>query len=537
MNKRVDPFLVITLFLIIFIGGILVSFIAPLWTPTTIMWTFFIQYQLTDVIGQTAWLMFGSVFFALIFAVYPAYMMSFYRFRYKKVFEILFILPLALPSYIYWYVYAHMTNVTGFLYAIASQVGLESFISLSHERGAMFLFGLSLYPYLYLGIRAFLVKQPQSLIQTAKTLGLNEWQRFYRIFLPLLRPVLIGSGVLIMMEVLNDFGLVSYFGINVISTSIFQLWFNGNDLNAAARLGSIVVILILIFLGGEIFLRKHPKYAYSTTQLKAIRQTTLVGKKKWIFYGLSSFLWVMSLGLPLFQLGQWLWTIDFFRAVSLTITPLINTLMLGTLTAMIIMLLALTVANVTRYQHLRVYRVLSRLLTLGYSLPGVLIAMAIFLFFIPIERWFVSVNIPISFNLTTSITILLVALVIRYLAIGIQFVESAYQKVGLKFTQASYTLKQGKWVTLVRVDIPMMAQSLVAAVLIILIDVFKELPLTLFLRPFNYDTLATRLYQFAGDEQLAESSPMILVLWIITAFVVYGASHLMIKEDAYEFND
>jgi iron(III) transport system permease protein len=340
-----------------------------------------------------------------------------------------------------------------------------------------------------------------------------------------------------MMEVLNDFGLVSYFGLNVISTSIFQLWFNGNDLNAAARLGSIVVLLILLFLGGEIFLRKHPKYAYSTTQLKAIRQTPLSGLKKIVFYATSSLLWIVSLGLPLIQLGRWLLTIDFLRSVSLTMTPLLNTLLLGTLTAGSIILLALAVANVTRYQHLRVYRVFSRLLTFGYSLPGVLIAMAIFLFFMPIERWFISVRIPFSFHITTSITILVVALVIRYLAIGIQFIESAYQKIGLKFTQASYTLKQGKWLTLARVDIPMMAQSLVAAVLIILIDVFKELPLTLFLRPFNYDTLATRLYQFAGDEQLAESSPMIVVLWVLTALVVYGASHLMIKEDAYEFND
>jgi iron(III) transport system permease protein len=537
MNKRVNPFLLMTLVLIVFIGAILFSFIAPLWTPTTVNWTFFLQYQLQHVIGQTAWLMFGSVFFALLFAVYPAYMMSFYRFRFKKFFEILFILPLALPSYIYGYLYAHMTNVTGFLYDFASYIGFEALVTVTHLRGAMFLFGLSLYPYLYLGIRAFLVKQPQSLIQTAKTLGLNEWQRFYRIFLPILRPVLIGSSVLVMMEVLNDFGLVSYFGLNVISTAIFQLWFNGNDLNAAARLGSIVVILILVFLGGEIFLRKHPKYAYSTTQLKAIRQTPLNGWKKTFFYTYSFFLWFTSLGLPVVQLGRWLVTIDFINAFLLATNPLLNTLMLGTFTAVVIMLLALAVANVTRYQHLRLYRVLSRLLTLGYSLPGVLIAMAIFLFFMPIERWLFNANIDFSFQMTTSIGILLIALVIRYLAIGIQFVESAYQKVGLKFTQASYTLKQGKILTLFRVDMPMMAQSLVAAVLIILIDVFKELPLTLFLRPFNYDTLATRLYQFASDEQLAESSPMMIVLWAITAFVVYGASHLMIKEDAYEFND
>lgn len=532
-----NPFKLITSLILVFMMAMLVSFLIPIFSTPTSLWYFFIEFQFVDVMGQTLILMFGSVIVALTLSVYPAYIMSFYRFKYKKWFEILFILPLALPSYVYGYLYGNMTNVTGIIYNILTPLFNPASLAIQHTRGAMFLFGLSLYPYLYLAIRAFLVKQPQALIASARVLGLTEWQRFYRILLPLLKPVIIGSSVLIMMEVINDFGLVSYFGLNVVSTSMFQLWFNGNDLNAALRLGTIVIVFVVVVLMGEILFKKHPKYTYSTTQLKTIKQESLRGVKRSLFLTFSMALFTLTFGLPFLQIIVWLTRMQRMPSFFVYLDPLLNTMIVGGLTATVIVGFGLMIANVTRYQHLRVYRYLSRLLTLGYSLPGVLIAMAVFLFFIPIENVLQSWNIPFSFRLTTSIGLLITALVIRYLAIGIQFVESSYQKIGLKFTYASYTLKRGKIKTLIGVDMPMMAQSLVAALLIILIDVFKELPLTLFLRPFNFDTLATRLYQFANDEQLAESSPMILMLWGLTAIVVYGASQLMIKQDAYEFND
>jgi iron(III) transport system permease protein len=515
----------VTFALLGFIFALLSSFLSPLLAPTRPLWDVFLTFQLIPVFSNTVWLMIASGFFSIILALPLAYFMSFYRFKGKKIIEILLILPLALPSYVYGFIYGSMTSVTGIL---------SGFIQVFNLRGAILMFTLSLYPYVYLAIRAFLVKQPQSLVSQAKTLGLTEFQRFTRIFLPLLRPAIIGSSVLVMMEVLNDYGLVSYFGVPSISTAIFQLWFNGNDLQSATRLGSIVVIFILCFLGGEMWLRKHPKYTYSTSQLKPLRQEKIHGKKLVFFLSLVTLLTSFTFFLPLVQLIVWLIRMDRSRLFQSLWTPLVNTVLLGFIVATVILLIGLIVANVTRFHHRKWIRLMSRFFTLGYSLPGVLVALTIFLLVLPIERWFNEGNLPLTLGLTTSIGLLLVALVIRYLAIGLQFIESAYQKMGTKFTYASYSLQRGKIATLFQVDIPMMAQSLVAAVLIILIDVFKELPLTLFLRPFNFHTLATRLYQFANDEQLAESSLMIVALWLLTSLVVYGASQLMIKEQAYD---
>ena len=518
----------VTLGLLGIIFALLSSFLSPLLTPAGPLWNVFFNHQLILVFTNTIGLMVGSGMLSIFIALPLAYIMSFYRFKAKKLVEIFLILPLALPSYVYGYLYGSITSVTGLL--------TDTF-QIFHLRGAMLIFTLSLYPYVYLAIRAFLVKQPQSLISQAKTLGLTETQRFFKIFLPLLRPAIIGSSVLVMMEVLNDYGLVSYLGVPSISTAIFQLWFNGNDLQSATRLGSMVVIFILVVLGGEMWLRKHPKYTYSTTQLKPLRQERLSGKKQWVFYTLVAFITSFTFFLPMLQLSIWFIRMDRTRLFQSLIAPLLNTILLGFFVAIFIVLIGLFVANVTRFHQRKWIRLISRLFTLGYSLPGVLVALTIFLFILPIEQWLRQTNIPFTFGLTTSIGLLLVALVIRYLAIGLQFIESAYQKMGTKFTYASYSMQKNKLTTLVLVDIPLMAQSLVAAVLIILIDVFKELPLTLFLRPFNFQTLATRLYQFANDEQLAESSLMIVTLWFMTGLVVYGASQLMIKEQAYDLEN
>lgn len=526
-STPLSSFQLITLLLLGVMIALFISFIGTLWSQPHPLWFLFIEQQGLDVLVNTSLLMIGSALLAIVFAIIPAYFMSLYRFRFKKWVELGMMIPLALPSYVYGYLYGSMTSVTGFLYP---------YFSVLHLRGAIFLFALSLYPYLYLGMRAFLVKQPQSLITNAQTLGLSEKERFFKIFLPLLKPVIIGSSVLVMMEVLNDYGLVSYFGIPVVSTSIFQLWFNGNDLNSATRLAALVVIGIIAFIGFESWLRKHPKNTYSTTQLRSIRQMPLTGKRRFLFWGWVALLTLFSIGFPVIQLSLWFLRMNPNGLFQELLPPLGNTLILGFTVALLIMFFALMVANVTRYQHRRWYRLVSRLFSIGYSLPGVLIALTVFLFVLPLERFFRSMGFPFSFRLTTGITILIIALVIRYLAIGIQFVESSYQKIGTKFTYASYSLQKGKWTTLFRVDMPMMAQSLVAALLIIFIDVFKELPITLFLRPFNYQTLATRLYQFASDEQLVESSLMIVTLWILTGLVVFGASQLMIKEDAYELN-
>jgi iron(III) transport system permease protein len=528
--QSLDLFQIISILFLSLLGVLLLQFFPALFTPASSAWMTVQNYLLTPMIINSIILAGGSGLLAGVIGVGAAYMVTLYDFPFRKILTWLLVLPLAMPSYVLAYVYTSMTSFQGTLdQFIRFFIPLSQPLSIANMGGAIVLFGTTLYPYVYLASRSFLLRQPASLLDSARLLGKGETAIFWHVFLPLLKPALIGSVVLVMMEVLNDYGLTSYFGMNVFATGIFRLWFNGNDVESAIRLSLIILFVVLIILWIESGLRKHKPYGYATTRIKAIQRIQLPNWVKAIT--VIFMLVVLSIGffIPLLQFMLWFPFVTTVAWDAFFSLALWNTVALSTGVALLIALIAFALNQTLRQPKSFLRQGLKRFATLGYSVPGSIIALAVVMLFAPIDRW-LFVQFDLNFLVLTSFFVLLViALVIRYFAVSFNFTESGFQKIGMKFTQASYTLGKSKMATAFLIDLPMIQQGLIAGTLIVMVDLFKELPLTLFLRPLGFDTLATRIFQFASDEQVLQSTPLALLLIGITSVFVLFANRFMIK--------
>ena len=521
---RWNPFEIITGFAFLFVIVFLFQFIPPLLQTPGPMWNLIQTYWFPEVLIQTFALVFGTVFVSLCIGVSLGYWMSFYRIRFARLWDIVLVLPLAMPAYLLAYIYVDLTSSTFF----------QTRFVITNVFGAILLFSLSLYPYIYLATRSFLSKQPQTMYGAAQSLGANHQRIFWKIILPLLRPVLIGSSVLVIMEVLNDYGLVQYFGLRVYATTIFQSWFNGNDLNTAVRFSVQLIGFILVILWIESRLRKSYKYSYATTQIKPLMKRELKGRTKFLFYGVALLVLTFAFIIPVAQLLIWLPSVPSSIYGSAFIDGTISSILMAFYPTMIILVIALAMINFQRLFPQPWKKTIARIITIGYSLPGAVIAVGMILMVIPFDRWMTETFGLDRLLVSGSLWLLTIALVLRFLAVASHLIEGTYYKIGMKYTNASYALGRKHLKTLFAVDLPLISHGVIAAGLIVMVDLLKELPLTLILRPFNLQTLATYLFQFAGDEQINLASPMALMMIVLTGLAVAFASDMMLKVNTYE---
>ncbi len=519
-----DPFAIITGIAFIFVVIFLYQFIPPLLQTPGPMWELMQAYWFPEVLIQTFVLVVGTVVISLGIGVSLGYWMSFYRVKWARFWDILLVLPLAMPAYLLAYIYVDLTSSTFF----------QSQLVITNLFGAIMLFSLTLYPYIYLATRSFLSKQPQTMYAAAQSLGSNQQRIFWRIVLPLLRPVLVGASVLVIMEVLNDYGLVQYFGLRVYATTIFQSWFNGNDLNTAVRFSVQLIVFIFVILWIESRLRQSFKYSYTTTQIKPLMKRELTGRSKIAFYTVAILVLSFALMIPVVQLILWLPSVPSSIYGNAFIDGTISSILMAFYPTVIILGIALAVINFQRIFPKPWKKTISRVLTIGYSLPGAVIAVGMILMVIPFDRWLTETFGLDRLLISGSLLLLTFALVLRFLAVASHLIEGTYHKIGMKYTNASYALGRKHLKTLLAVDLPLISHGVIAAGLIVMVDLLKELPLTLILRPFNLQTLATYLFQFAGDEQINLASPMALMLVLLTGLAVAFASDMMLKVNTYE---
>jgi iron(III) transport system permease protein len=336
------------------------------------------------------------------------------------------------------------------------------------------------------------------------------------------------------MEVLNDYGLVQYFGLRVYATTIFQSWFNGNDLNTAVRFSVQLIGFILVILWIESRLRKSYKYSYATTQIKPLMKRELKGRTKFLFYGVALLVLTFAFIIPVAQLLIWLPSVPSSIYGSAFIDGTISSILMAFYPTMIILVIALAMINFQRLFPQPWKKTIARIITIGYSLPGAVIAVGMILMVIPFDRWMTETFGLDRLLVSGSLWLLTIALVLRFLAVASHLIEGTYYKIGMKYTNASYALGRKHLKTLFAVDLPLISHGVIAAGLIVMVDLLKELPLTLILRPFNLQTLATYLFQFAGDEQINLASPMALMMIVLTGLAVAFASDMMLKVNTYE---
>lgn len=504
-----------------FTGLIVVILLSPIlllalrtWGLETDNWEHLWNYLLGEAVITTLWLAFLSVFGAGVVGVLGAWLVSCYDFPFRRTFEWLFMLPIAIPPYIAAYVYAGTLSYTGSLQATARSFGLlipQNWLDIMSLPGASFIFIITLYPYVYIIVKSFLKQHSAQFIENAQVMGYGSFGILMKIILPLIRIPLMGALILVLMETVSDYGVVKYYGLQTVSTLIFKAWFGLRDLGLAGRLSLGLLMGILIILSSEEWIRGRRGYSMGAGKSGDITLRKLQPKGSILALGFLSTVIMIAFVIPVGQMIFWAalaWenvdVVGIFKVFK-------NTVIMSGLATMIILLISILIGHRTRFMGNRFSVVINRLTQVGYSVPGAIIAVGTLILFVsldgllyPMYQFFNPETKKLI--LTSGLVMLLFAYVVRYLAIGYNSVQAGFTKIGNRFREASTVLGYSTGETLIKVEMPMLRRSLMAGFILVFIDVLKELPLTLLLRPFNYDSLATMVYVYAGDERIHEAS-------------------------------
>ncbi len=525
--------------IIILIPNLLIAF--NLFTEPTDNWAHIKEFLLRNYIYNTVVLISFTAMFTMLIGTSLAWIIINYRFPLRNFFKWALILPLAIPAYIGAYTYQGILNYSGVIQTTLRNsfdihVTSQRLFNIMNIQGAIFIFTIFLYPYVYVITKGFLENQSASLFENARLLGGGPFKIFFRAGLPLSRAAIVGGVVLVILEVLNDYGVVSYFGIQTFSTAIFRTWYGMKDLDSALKLAGILMFLVIIVLVIERIIRGKKSYGYSSANFRPIEAQPLEGMKKWAVFSYCSSIFVIAFLIPVLQLVHWsIMTYDKIMNAEF-ITLVYNSFLVASIAASIIVVIALIVGNYTRLHKGLFPKVASRVITLGYSIPGAAIAIAVITLFVALDGYIASVisffNLNATFVLRTTLVMLTSAYIIRFLAVGYNAIEAGFEKIGSSFTEASRGLGSSVIKTFFRVDIPMLKGAIFGGFILVFVDILKELPLTLFLQPFNFSTLATQAFRYANDEMVQEAAIASMLIIIVSAICIFYFYKVLDKEKA-----
>lgn len=504
--------------------------ISELMKPVTESWIHIKTYLLEEYIKNSIVLIVSVGIITAILGTFFSWSLEVYDFKYNKLLMGLLFLPLAIPPYIAGYIYGGIFGYSGTLERIFMKFNLDPVrIDILSMNGAIFIFVLFLSPYVILVTRSFFARLPASFIESAVLLGKSPFQVFLKIVLPISRGAIIGGVILVILEVLNDYGLVKYFGIPTFSTAIYTTWFGLGDVHSAIRLASNLMIIVFIVMALEHYFRGKGKISQSRASAKYIIKKPPSKIFKSIFYLIYIVYIGFSLIIPVIQLIWWS-SLSSNRVILRDIGQLIvNTLLLALFVTVIIIFCSIIIGNFNRLSNSFLSSAYARIIILGYSIPASIIAIAVLIFFLKVDKLLKPIYLLLEVRnlfLTGSIVMLIFALTIRFMAIGFNSIESGFNKIGIKYYETSRLLGKSGIKTFFKVDLPMLKPAIISAVILTFVDVLKELPLTLILRPFNFDTLATKVYTYAGDEMIHEASFFALIIIAISISGIIFLQHL-----------
>ena len=344
--------------------------------------------------------------------------------------------------------------------------------------------------------------------------------------LPLARPAIAAGLALVLMEILNDYGAVTYYGVTTFTTGIFRAWFSLGDLDTAIRLSAILMVVVLLVLGLERLQRGAARYEESTGRPVSRYRLHGVGAVGAVVF--CSVPLLLGFLLPVAQLTAWSWRVIPNGGAAGLLVLARNSFLLALAAALLCVALAVVIVYAARLDRSPLTRTAGKLVLLGYSIPGAVVAVGVLVAVLGAGFFFEGAGRVL---ITSTVVALMFGYVVRFMAVAFLSVESGFSRVGLNLPAAARVMGAAPFRTLMKVEMPLLRRSLIAAVTLVFIDVIKELPLTLILRPFNFDTLATRAFQLASDEQLAQSAPAALLV-IVTASIVVGVLHTAFEPEA-----
>ncbi|RCW66028.1 iron(III) transport system permease protein [Marinobacter nauticus] len=491
--------------------------------PDENIWPHLIETTLPRYLTTTIQLMIGVGALTLLIGLATAWAVTMCEFPGRKFFEWALLLPFAVPAYVIAYVYTSLLDYAGpvqrglrewFGWQNASDYWFPEIRSLE---GAILMIGLVLYPYVYLLGRAAFLEQSPSLFAVSRSLGHSALSTFFRVVLPIARPAIAVGLSLVLMETLNDFGTVDFFAVQTLTRGLFDTWMNLGNLGGAAQIATTMLIFVVILVTLERYSRRRQQQYAARDNRDPIHRFTMSFPRQMICVVVCAVPLIFGFIIPGATLGYYAW--EYFD-VSWNpdfIQNTFNSLFLSSAAALTTLIIGVTLAYSRRLHNTRGMQILMRLSSLGYAMPGAVLAVGVIVPLAGFDNWLDSLMrdyLGVSTGLLLSGTAfaLIFAYTVRFLAVSAGSVESALQKITPSMDMASRSLGHTPGKTLINVHLPMLRGTLVTAALVVFVDCMKELPATLILRPFNYETLATYVYQFASDEQLYHSALPALII-------------------------
>ncbi len=492
------------------------TIIASLFIPNQEIWQHLYQTILDEYLINSFVLASGVGIITVVLGVSTAWLVTMYQFPMSAVFKYALLLPMAFPAYIVAYTYTGILDVSGPFQEwirMTFEVGYGEywFPEIRSMQGAIFVMSLVLYPYVYLLTRAALLEQSICVLEVARTLGCRPLNVFIRVALPLLRPAIIVGLSLVLMEALADYGTVQYFGVNTFTTGIFRTWFAYDNSLGATQLSACLLSLIIILIYVEQYSRKQSKYFHSSNRYSKIIAKKLHGSHAWLTMLYCLLILILGFLLPLFFIIQWSF-ITYHQVIDEEFVRLVwNSFVLAITTAVIAVVVSLFLVYGKRRYKGFIMPTILKILSYGYAVPGVIIAAGVMT---PVV-WFDKnlnvvvkqlLNLEIGLIFSSGVSILVFAYLVRFLAISLNTLDTSIQKIKPSIDEATMSLGFRSFSMIKKIHIPMMKSGLLTALLMIFVDVLKELPATLILRPFNFNTLAVKTYELANEERLYDAA-------------------------------
>lgn len=482
------------------------------------------EHVLMRYVSGSLKILFGVLALTFILGVSTAFLIAFYDFFGSKILEWVLILPLAIPAYIMGFVWVNLLEFEG---VIPTLLGIDKRIDIMNIYGTILLLSLALYPYVYFFVKNNFSKNLGNILLSAQTLSASNLKIFWKIVLPFCRISIIGSLSLVGMEVLSEYGLVSYFGVDTFSAGIFRTWLNGGDETSGIALASMLILFVFVLLAIESIQRGNRKYTQK--QFVQTPKRALKG-----IYGFLAFAWCFvilffAFIIPMVWLLYWGFY-DFFANLPKFIEAIYYSLFMSIFSAFFIVWISYYLCFVVRLGESKFSQIILKISTLGYAIPGAVIAMGILLFL-----GFINKNIfeplNIAYALGGGFGILFFGYLIRFLASGVFSLESSYANISKNIDYSSIVLKSSPFSLLFKIHLPLLKSSLALVFVVVAIDILKELPISTILSSSGFQTLSAAAFSYAENEQIYNTAlPSVFI--VLFALIPTLAMHFLQKNGA-----
>ena len=481
------------------------------------IWPHLSSTVLPGYIITTLIVLFGVGLITLVIGIGLAWIVTVYNFPFRRILEWLCLIPLAMPTYIIAYTYGEIFDYPGFLQSSLRFIfGWQSykdywFPDIYSNGGVIFVMSFVLYPYVYLTSRAAFLRQSISLIEVSSTLGYSLTSSFFRIALPMARPAIIIGLILVMMESMNEFAAFEYYGVNTLSVGVYVTWLEKNNLSGAAQIAIFMFIFVFLLMIIERKLRNKRSFVQKNNNTLAINRVQLVGLRAYIISMICFLPILIGFIFPSIVLLDFIiqryYEIDIIKYLQLVL----NSIYLSSFAAFLTLVISIYLINVSISSNNFIIKLSIGVSRLGYALPGVVLALGIIVPVITVDNFLkglIGDVFGISMGLIISGTAIgvLYAYIVRFLTIAYGTIESGFSALNPDLGAASRVLGRSRIQTLLGIQLPIIKPALIAAVLLVFVDSMKELPATLLLRPFNFDTLATHVYTYASLSSLEDAA-------------------------------